>query len=107
VHNILIATYAEAMSKVRITVSVDRALAEAGAAAVAAGAADSVSAWVNGAIAERVAREQRLAALAEAVTAHEAAHGVITDEELTAQVRADRDAAAAVRAGPKRRRGAA
>ncbi len=95
------------MSKVRITVSVDQVLAEAGAAAVAAGIADSVSAWVNGAIAERVDKEQRLVALADAIDAHEAEHGVITDDELAEQSRADRDAAAAVRARPKRSRGAA
>lgn len=106
-HNTVGAPYAPPVTKVRITVSVDQALAEAGAAAVAAGVAESVSAWVNGAIAERVAREQRLAALAEAVAAHEAEHGVISDDELVAQVRADRDAAAAMRARPKRKRGAA
>ncbi|GAC1538489.1 MAG: hypothetical protein NVS3B12_23670 [Acidimicrobiales bacterium] len=86
------------MSKERLTVSVDPEVAAAGAAAVAEGRAESVSAWVNEALVERAVRDRRAAALAEVVAAWEADHGVITPEELASQAREDRDAAAAVRA---------
>ena len=49
---------------------------------MAAGYADSLSAWVNLALAERSAKERRLRAMGEAVAAYEAAFGVITAEEL-------------------------
>ncbi|HEV7861167.1 MAG TPA: hypothetical protein VGR20_00650 [Acidimicrobiia bacterium] len=90
-----------------MTVSVDADLVAAGAAAVADGKAESVSAWVNDALAERAARDRRLAALAEAVAAYETEHGEIGAEELADQARADRDAAAGVRAKAIRRRGVA
>lgn len=96
------------MAKERLTISVDRAILDAGAAAVAEGRADSMSAWVSEALAERVARERRLAAMADAIAAYEAEFGVITDEEIADLARRDRDAAAALRAKhAKRRRGAA
>ncbi len=95
------------MKKERLTVSVDAALAAAGGAAVTEGRAESVSAWVNEALRDKAAKDHRLAALAEAVSAYEADHGVIGPEELLEQARTDRDAAAAVRAKAKRRRGAA
>lgn len=99
--------------KERLTVTVDPDLVRAGADAVAEGRADSLSAWVNLALAERARKEQRLIALADAVCAYEAEFGTITDEELTAQRRADRGAARVVRGGapagkrrtqPKRRK---
>lgn len=65
---------------------------------MAEGRAESVSAWVNEALLERAARDRRAVALAEAVAAWEADHGVMTPEELATQAREDRDAAAAVRA---------
>ena len=78
------------------------------------GRVDSLSAWVNVALAERVAKERRLSALAEAIAAYETRFGGITSEELSGQERADRASARAVRgAGPRatqarrRRRGAA
>ncbi|GAC1358609.1 MAG: hypothetical protein NVSMB4_17960 [Acidimicrobiales bacterium] len=86
------------MTKERLTVSVDPSVAVAAAAAVVEGRAESVSAWVNEALVERAARDRRTAALAEAVAAWEAEHGVMTPEELASQAREDRDAAAAVRA---------
>lgn len=95
------------MTKDRLTVSVDAELAAAGASAVAEGRAESVSAWVNDALADKAAKDRRLAALAGAVAAYEAEHGSITPDEIVEQARADRDAAAATRAGTKRRRGAA
>ncbi len=95
------------MRKQRLTVSVDKEFAVAGAAAVAAGRAESVSAWVNDALADKAAKDRRLSALAVAVAAFEAEHGVISADEITEQTRADRDAAAAVRSRAKRGKGAA
>lgn len=90
-----------------MTISIDASLATAASAAVADGRAESVSAWVANAMRERVDRERRLASLADAVARYEAEHGLITDDELAEQERADRDAAAAVRAGRHRSPGAA
>jgi hypothetical protein len=96
------------MPKERITVTLDRAIVEAGQAAVADGRADSMSGWVADALRERVEHERRLAALADAVAEYEAEHGAFTEEELAEQAREDRDAAAAVRARrATRRRGSA
>lgn len=87
--------------KERLTVTVDRSLIEAANAAVAAGRADSLSAWVNRALAEQAEKERRLAILRELIADYEAEHGVITDAELAAQQRADRRLARVIR-GPKR-----
>lgn len=78
--------------------TVDSEILAAAAAAVREGRADSVSAWVNEALIERAAKERRLAAAAAAIAAYEAEFGAFTDEELAEQERADRDAAARVRA---------
>ena len=94
----------------RITVTVDPALIRAGQAAVASGHAESVSAWVNLALAERAAKERRLAAMGDAIAAYEAEAGSISAAELSAQTRADRESAIVVRgkssasAGRRRRR---
>ncbi|HXQ21966.1 MAG TPA: hypothetical protein VN812_09860 [Candidatus Acidoferrales bacterium] len=93
----------------RLTVTVDPALIRAGQDAVAAGRAESVSAWVNLALAERAAKELGLAAMADAVVAYEKTFGTISTEELSAQARADRESAIVVRgkrraAGPGRAR---
>ena len=92
--------------KERLTVTVDRALLDAAHAAVSSGRAESVSAWVSLALAERSAKERRLSALAGAVAAYEADFGVITEQELVEQVRGDGTAAVVVRgsATPHRRR---
>jgi hypothetical protein len=87
--------------KERLTVTVDPSYIDAGNSAVAEGRAESVSAWVNAALAEKIARERRLAALAEAVAAYERKHGVISVQELADQARADREAARVVRGGTK------
>jgi hypothetical protein len=89
--------------KERLTVTVDRALVEAGSEAVAAGRAESLSGWVNLALAERAAKEQKLRALAEAVAMYEAEFGAISQAELIAQERADRRSALVIR-GPKKTR---
>jgi hypothetical protein len=102
------------MSKERLTVTVDPHLVQAGNDAVAEGRVDSLSAWVNLALADRVTKDQRLRALADAVDAYEAEFGVITPAELAAQQRSDRASARVLRGGTPRiarsrtrRRGAA
>lgn len=77
--------------------TVDPAFVEAGNNAVSAGRAESLSAWVNSALAERVAKEHRLAALGEAVAAYEKKFGAISAQELADQARADRETALVVR----------
>jgi hypothetical protein len=90
------------MGKERLTVTVDPAFVEAGNDAVSEGRAESLSAWVNSALAERVAKERRLTALAEAVAAYEDRFGTISSEEIDAQARADREAAVVVRGKKKK-----
>ena len=90
------------MAKSRITITVDGELLEAATDAVAAGAAESMSAWIARAIAERLETERRLSALASLVADYEAEHGAITGAELAEQEELDRDAAAAVRARTRR-----
>lgn len=90
-----------AQRKERLTVTVDPALVAAGNAAVAAGRADSLSGWVNTALAERAARDRRLEALAGAISDYEAEFGDISSDEIVALQRADRESATVVR-GPKR-----
>jgi hypothetical protein len=83
--------------KERLTVTVDPENIEAGNDAVAEGRAESLSAWVNAALAERVARERRLVALAQAVSAFEERYGAISEQELADQARADRESAVVLR----------
>jgi hypothetical protein len=83
--------------KERLTVTVDRALLRAAQDAVAAGRADSVSAWVSRALSDRVEKERRLSAMAEAIAAYEADFGMISDEEMAEQRRADRTSAVVIR----------
>jgi hypothetical protein len=86
--------------KERLTVTIDADLLEAANQAVAAGRAESLSGWVNLALAERTIKERRLQALAEAVAEYEARFGPISDDEIVAQRRADQRAAIVVR-GPR------
>ena len=88
--------------KERLTVTVDPALIAAGNDAVAEGRAESLSAWVNAALAERVTKERALAALAEAVAAYEEEFGEISAQELADQARVDRESAIVVRGAAKR-----
>ena len=89
------------MSKERLTVTVDPHLVRAAGDAVAEGRVDSLSAWVNLALAERAAKDQRLRALGGAVAAYESQFGAITAAEIAAQDHTDRAAARVVR-GPER-----
>jgi hypothetical protein len=96
-----------ARRKVRLTVTVDADLVAAGNRAARAGEVDSMSAWVNDALAQHEAKERLLRGMGEAIADYEAEFGVITDEEMAAQRRADRKSAIIVRGrGSLRRRGA-
>lgn len=83
--------------KQRVTISVDPALIRAGTAAVAGGDADSLSGWVATALAEKIARDVKLAALRDAIADYEAEFGEIGAAEVAAQVRADRAESIVVR----------
>ncbi|MGH9024035.1 MAG: hypothetical protein ACRDV9_13220 [Acidimicrobiia bacterium] len=83
--------------KQRLTVTIDPDLIEAGNRAVAAGQADSLSGWVNEALAERAVRDRKLQSLSAAIADYEAEFGEITAEEIAAQRRADRETAVVVR----------
>jgi nucleotide-binding universal stress UspA family protein len=83
--------------KERLTVTVDPSLVEAASAAVKAGRADSLSAWVSLALVERAEKERRLAALEQAIRSYEEQFGELGAEELARQARADRVAALVVR----------
>jgi Arc/MetJ-type ribon-helix-helix transcriptional regulator len=85
--------------KERLTVTVDADLLAEANAAVESGAADSVSAYVNDALAAQSARKRRLAALDRAIKAYEAEFGEITEEEMAEQHRKDRANAIIVRRG--------
>lgn len=90
------------MSTCRITITVDRDLLEEVKAAVGDGRARSVSNWVAGAMAQRRNQDRRLAVLGELIRDYEAAHGVISDDEIAAQAQRDRDAAAVSRMATRR-----
>lgn len=77
--------------------TVDPELVAAGNQAVKAGLADSLSGWVNDALAAKAIRDRQARALAAAVADYETQFGVITTEELAAQRRADAEAAVVVR----------
>lgn len=88
--------------------TVDPALVEAANKAVEAGRADSLSGWVNLALAERAEKEQRLQVLAKAIAGYEEEFGEISAEELKQQARLDERSAVVVRGRPRapaRRRG--
>lgn len=86
-----------------MSASVDAELLEAASAAVAAGTAPSVSAWVSEAMRRHVEHEQRLAALGAFIDAFEAEHGVITDDEIAAATRSSRARAITVQKRPTSR----
>ncbi len=81
--------------------TIDPELVAAANQAVREGRAESLSGWVNVALAERVAKERRLRALQEAVEAYEGEFGSISDGEIAAQRRADRRNAIVVRGAKK------
>ena len=87
--------------KVRLTVTVDPDLIAAAQRAVESGEAESVSSWANAALIEKVRRDHKLRLLAAVVDDFEREFGEITDEEIAAQRRTDRQNATVVR-GPRK-----
>jgi hypothetical protein len=83
--------------KQRLTVTVDPELVEAASRAVAEGDADSLSGWVNTALAEKLRRDKQLGHLRAAIADYEKEFGEITAQEIAAQRRADRADAVVVR----------
>jgi len=83
--------------KERLTVTVDPALVQAGSRAVRVGLAESLSAWVNAALVQQVARDEQKRAAAEAIAAYEAEFGAITDADVRAVEERDRREARARR----------
>lgn len=90
--------------KTRLTVTIDVTLLEAGKHAVKAGWADSLSAWVNEALADRAGRERRRKALRKAIASYEKEFGVITEAEMEEQARLNHQNAVVVRGKRSRRR---
>lgn len=93
------------MTRERLSATVDADVLAAGRAAVAAGEAESLSAWVNDALRRQADHDRRLRAMDDAIAAYEAEHGVITDEEIAETRRRLRARATVVRG--KRGRGVA
>ena len=88
--------------KHRLSLSLEPELVRAGEQAVALGHAANLSAWVSEALRLKAAHDQRQAALAALIAAHEAEHGVITPAEVQAAVRRARGRAVVVRPRPAR-----
>lgn len=100
----LISKYDSSMSKKgRITITLDREIIEAANAEVAAGRADSLSAWIGRALAEQLDLEIRLAAMDEVLAEYQAKHGAFTPEETAERERRDRRNAIVIRGSGKRR----
>jgi hypothetical protein len=93
------------MTRERLSATIEAELLDAGRAAVAAGEAESLSAWVNSALRRQADHDRRLRAMAEAVAAYEAEFGEITEEEIAETRRRLRARAVVVRG--KRGRGVA
>ena len=87
--------------KQRLSASVDPDLIAAGHAAVAAGTAPSLSAWVTEALLRQAEHDRRLAALGKAIAEFEAEHGALTDAEIDDASRWARERAVVVRSGPR------
>jgi Arc/MetJ-type ribon-helix-helix transcriptional regulator len=99
--------YAQSMTKGRLSVTVDADLIAAVQAAVAAGAAESTSAWVSDALRLKLDHDRRLRGIGDFIAAYEAEHGEITEEGMEAAVRRARERAIVVRGGTVVRNGVA
>jgi Arc/MetJ-type ribon-helix-helix transcriptional regulator len=91
-------------SKQRMSASVDAELVAVAQEAVAAGQAESVSAWVNDALRLKADHDRRLRALDEFLEGYEAEHGEISEEEMREAARSARSRAVVVRGAPESRR---
>jgi hypothetical protein len=85
-----------------LTVTVDPHLIQAAQDAVDRGQANSLSAWVNHALADRAEKDRRLRALGAAIASFEDEFGVLTADELATQARTDRAGARVVRGEGRR-----
>lgn len=94
-------------TKSRLSVTVDADLVAAVHAAVAAGPAESMSAWVSDALRLKLEHDRRLRGLDDFIAAYEAEHGEITEEEMEAAERSMRQRAIVVRGGKVVRNGMA
>jgi Arc/MetJ-type ribon-helix-helix transcriptional regulator len=98
--------YALSMTaKSRLSVTVDADLIAVVHAAVAAGSAESMSAWVSDALRLKLEHDRRLRGIGDFIAAYEAEHGEITEEEMEAAVRRARERAIVVRGGKVVRNG--
>ena len=86
-------------AKTRLSAAVDTHMLEAVQAAVAAGEAESVSAYVNDALRLKAQHDRRLRGIDDFIAAYEAEHGVITEEEMEAAYRRAKARAVVVRDG--------
>jgi len=93
-------------AKHRLSASVDANLVAAGQAAVAAGTADNLSAWVNDALRRQSEHDARMTALGDLITEYEAEHGPIADAEIADATRWARKRAVVVRSNRPAPRGA-
>src|ERR1700687_2618732 len=91
-------------SKQQLSTSVDTDLVAVAQEAGAAGAAESVSAWVNEALRLKADHDRRLRALDEFLATYEAEHGEIAEEEMREAARSARGRAVVVRGTPEPRR---
>lgn len=90
-------------TKLRLSASVDRELLGAAQAAVQAGRADNVSAWVNEALHRHAEHDRRMQALDAFLEHYEAGAGVITEQEMADAERSMRARALATREAAGRR----
>ncbi len=88
--------------KRRLSASIDPVLIEAGERAVAAGEAESLSAWVSDALERQVAHDVRIRSLDAFLADYEAEFGEISAEEMEAAARRARANATVVRGSPAR-----
>jgi hypothetical protein len=86
-------------AKARLSATVDADLIAASQAAVAAGEAESVSAWVNDALRLKIEHDRRLRGIDDFIAAYEAEYGEITAEDMEAAYRASKARAIVVRGG--------
>jgi hypothetical protein len=97
--------------KQRLSASVDATVLAAAQAAVSAGRATNISAWVNEALHRQAEYDRRMRALDQFLLAYEAEHGTITEDEVRDASRRARARAVVIRGkgraappGRKRRR---
>lgn len=94
-------------AKQRLSASVEVELVRAGQAAVSAGRARNLSAWVNDALRLKVDLDRRMQALDDFLAGYEAEHGEITAEEMREASRRARGRAVVVRSKTGKERHAA